>query len=748
MKPEPAFKLVEKYWGGWARGQAHPTIPAEPAPSGPLYIHAPWETETLPLVAVGFRGPAAYPTRDNPNAGDAQALDVLGAYAFSPSSALYQRLVVKEQKAESLFASFPDSVDPGLLTLQAQVKAKADMAYVRDAIQAELAALRTMPADPARIAAIRSNLKYGFASGLDNTVSIADAVVEVVAATRTVETLNEIYRRYDQVTAADITRVANKYFNDRGMIVTTLAYGDIPEAARVKGSVDGMLAGVPGGATPAPSTPAATAVSRPAAKPAKAFKDLIQPTPAALVNLRLQFRTGAVDDPAGKEGLATLTAQMVTAAGSKAMTYQQIQQALFPMAAGFSATVDKEMTTFSGGVHRDNLDALFDIIAGQLLDPGFRDEDFARVRTSLLNAIRVSLRGNNDEELGNEVFYERIYAGHPYGVLTQGHGASVARLTLDDVRAFHKAHYTQRNLTFGLAGGASAAFIARAKADLAANLPVTPSPARTIPPAAKLAGLDITLVQKPVIAAAITLGFPIDVKRGDPDFVSLYLARSYLGEHRNSSSYLFQRLREIRGMNYGDYAYTEYFPNGGGLTFPPANVARSQQAFRIWIRPVPPEQTHFALRIGKYEFDKLVRDGVSQADFDATSKFLNKSTGLITARQGTRLGYSLDQAFYGQKDFTAYIRDGLKGLTRAKVNAAIKRHLGGRNLAMVVVTPQADALAAAILAETPSPIKYASEKPAAILAEDKIIERYPLGARAENLRIVPVAKVFEESLFS
>jgi hypothetical protein len=55
------------------------------------------------------------------------------------------------------------------------VKNKADLAYVRDAVQQELAKLRTQPADPARIADIRSSLKYGFAGALDNTESVAGA---------------------------------------------------------------------------------------------------------------------------------------------------------------------------------------------------------------------------------------------------------------------------------------------------------------------------------------------------------------------------------------------------------------------------------------------------------------------------------------------------------------------------------------------------------------------------------------------
>ncbi len=746
VDPERAFALVEKYWGGWAKGGPVPQVPTEPTPNGPLYAHVPWASETLPWMTVGFRGPAAYPTPGNPNAGDQQVLDIIGAYAFSESSPLFQRLVLREQKVEMVGSYFPDRVDPGLITVISQVKDKADMAYVRDAIQQELASLRAGPADPGRLQAIRSALKYGFAAALDNTAAVAGAVAPYVAATRSVDTVNEVYRMYDRVTPEDVQRVANKYFVDRGMIVTTLAHGDIPAAAKETGSVDAKLAATsPMVGAAASAAPQIARRTPPASAPRPAFKEIIQKTPAPLIDARLTFRTGAADDPEGKEGLAALTAQMVANGGSKAMTFEQIQMALFPMAAGFGAMVDKEMTTFAGKVHRDNADAWYDIVAGQLLDPGFREEDFTRIKTSLVNAIRVGLRGNNDEELGNEVFYERIYADHPYGHLNAGHAQAVEKLTLDDVRAFHKARYTQANLTLGLAGAVSDDFLAKARADLAANLPAGGARPTAIPDARKPQGLDVTLVKKDTRAAAITMGFPIDVTRGHPDFVALNLVRSYFGEHRSSTSYLYQRIREIRGMNYGDYAYIEYFPGGMFSFAPPPNVARSEQAFRIWLRPVPPEHAHFTMRVAKYELDKLVRDGMTEADFEATRKSLNKATSLLTAQQGVRLGYAIDQQFYGVGDYTAYIRDGLAKLTRAQVNVAIKRHLGAPGMSIAVVTPQAEALRTALLADAPSPMTYASPKPDEIVAEDKLIAVYPMKTNA--VRIVPVDRVFEDDIF-
>ena len=71
-------------------------------------------------------------------------------------------------------------------------------------------------------------------------------------------------------------------------------------------------------------------------------------------------------DPLGKDGLAYVTAQMLANAGSKKHDYDEIIAALYPMAAGVGASVDKHMTVFSGTVHRDNLAPYYDLLREML----------------------------------------------------------------------------------------------------------------------------------------------------------------------------------------------------------------------------------------------------------------------------------------------------------------------------------------------------------------------------------------------
>ncbi len=262
----------------------------------------------------------------------------------------------------------------------------------------------------------------------------------------------------------------------------------------------------------------------------------------------------------------------------------------------------------------------------------------------------------------------------------------------------------------------------------------------------------VTLVSKPETrATAISFGFPIEVTRSHPDFVALDVVRSWLGEHRNSSAHLFQRMREARGMNYGDYAYTEYFPRGMYLTQPEPNLVRQSQLFQIWIRPVPNEQAHFALRIARYELDTLLRDGMLEADFEGTRAFLSKYAALLTATQSRALGYAVDQQAYGLDGFVDWYRAELESLTLDDVNRAMRQHLAGadgrlRPQEIVVVTPQAEALRDALVSGKPSPIAYASDKPDEIYVEDQVISTYPLRLSADDVRIVDVEDVFEGPL--
>lgn len=461
-----------------------------------------------------------------------------------------------------------------------------------------------------------------------------------------------------------------------------------------------------------------------------------------LVTIRIVFTTGAASDPADKPGAASFTASMLSKGGTKTMTFKQITDALYPMAAAIDSYSDKEMTTFVGETHVDNLDKFYGLMKDAILNPGWRSEDFTRLRDQQVNALRVSLRGNNDEELGKEALYNAIYKGHPYGHEDLGTVSALQKMTIGDLETFYKKHYTQANLIIGLAGGYPAGFADRVKKDFAV-LPEGPADKFDLPEPAALYHYQAVIIEKDTRSVAWSLGFPIHLKRGDPDFPALLLAQSWLGQHRESGGRLYNRMRELRGLNYGDYAYIEYFPRGMFQFEPDPNIARHQQIFQIWIRPIEMPNAVFGLRLAMYELDKLVKEGIPAPDFEKTRSFLSKYINILTKTKSAELGYAIDSRYYGMPEYNEYLKSALAKLTVDDVNRVVKKYLHSDNLQIIGVGKDAAAIKAAITSAAASPIHYNSPKPQDITDEDKKVEVWPFALKPEDVTVIPVNTVFE-----
>jgi zinc protease len=466
------------------------------------------------------------------------------------------------------------------------------------------------------------------------------------------------------------------------------------------------------------------------------------PSRAPQVDFRIVFTTGAAYDPSGKPGLASLTAALIAGGGTRELTYKQLLDAMFPMAATVTSQVDKEMITFRGSTDIRNLEKYYALFRSILLSPGWREDDLRRIKDRSINYLRVGLRESNEEELAKEILYQTIFDGRPYGRYSGGTVSSLESMTMGDLRRFYESEFTQTNLVIGIGGGYPAGFPERVKKDFEVLAQGAPSP-RAAPPARTVGSPRVVLIEKQTRSVAISLGTTINVKRGDPDYPALLVAQCYLGQHRASGGRLFDRMREVRGLNYGDYAYIEYFPQGMFRLDPEPNLAREQQIFQIWIRPVPPPAAHFALRLALFELDKLIRDGLTPEAFERTRSFLTKNVNLLIKTKQAQLGYAIDSLYYGIPDYNSYVRKSLAKLTVKDVNAAIQRHLRTDDLRIVAVAQNCEALKNKLASNALSPMTYNSPKPEDVMEEDKIVERFRIDLKPESVQIVRVETLFE-----
>ena len=739
---EETFALVKKYWGDWERSDYEAEIPVEPPLEGPKYEHLVWEGPTQPWLFMTYRGPAYVPTEK-----DMPALDLISSVYFSESSELYQKLVIQDQAVDQLWGYFPDQKDPGMLLIAARLTDIKNAVNVSDSVNATLAKARTQLVSETKVAETKSRLRYGFTSQLDNSSGIAEMLAKFVHFSRTPETINEVYATYDSLTSSDLRDAANRYFVDSQRVTVTLSNDKSVEGIDGMASVDELVA-----ATEMSQAPAASAVAKPVAEllvgetddPVPVSFVARQSATSPLVDVAFVVHTGGGFDPGGKKGLAAITAAMISEGGSEAMTIEEINEAMYPIAAGFSAQVDKEMTRLAGQVHRDNLDTWYSLVRGQLLFPAWSESDFDRIKTRLINAIRTDLVGNNDEELGKEALYAATYGSeHPYGSYNLGNVSDLEAITLDDVKDFYRSNYTVANITVGLAGGYPDGFPEALGNDLQ-KLQAGERLELAVPAAPSPDGREALLIEKETPAVAVSFGFPIELRRGDPDWVALWLARSYFGEHRNSNSHLYKRIRETRGMNYGDYAYIEYFPRGMFQFHPDTNLGRQQQIFQVWLRPLRDNNdAHFATRTAMFELEKLVNNGMSESDFETTRAYLSKFVSLLMDGQSRQLGYAFDSQYYGTEKFSDYVRDSLSKLTLADVNRVIRENLQTEDVQFVFVTKDAADLQQRLISDQASPMTYDADKSQELLDEDTTISSSVLGFTEDKVTIVKAGQVFQ-----
>ncbi|WP_075593817.1 pitrilysin family protein [Pseudoalteromonas sp. PAB 2.2] len=720
VDPQETMAMVKKHWGNWKKGDYQADIPVEPKQQAPKYIHE--QNDGLPghWLLVSYKGTAWDPTQK-----DRAALDLISQLYFSNNSALYQELVVDKQIASQMFTYNPDTKDPGLLHVFVKVENEADLAKARDAINRTYVQARTELVDAQKLADLKSNLKYSFINGLDSSQSIASTLASYMHFERDPEVINQLYATADSITPEDIKAIANKYFVDSSR--TTVTMSALDNVAGFEQEVD-LNAAV---------------ASTEQAPTERHFKVLDKTNSSPLVDVNWLFNTGAAADPAGKKGVAALTAAMLAKGGSETMSYKDIQKALYPLAGSFGYQIDKEMISLRGRVHKDNAAQWYALVSEQLLNPGFREDDFKRLKKELIDSIKAGLKASNDEELGKEVLYHQLYKGHPYESYNYGDLSDLEALTLDDVKAFYDKQFTQSKLTVGLIGAIPSDVKSAMLKDLT-SLPQGKESRLVIPDAPALSGHHATIVEKSAQSTAVSFGFPIETIRSSEDWTALWLVRSYFGEHRSSNSFLYQRIRQTRGMNYGDYAYIEYFPRGMFQTKPDANLGRSEQIFQVWLRPLRSNNdAHFATRTALFELDKLIKNGISKDDFEATRNFLINFVPQMVASQDRQLGYALDSEFYNTESFVDYVRGKLEKLTLEDVNRVIRENLQTDNIHYVFITGDGKDMQKRLASEQTSPMVYNAEKPAELVAEDNVIADYKLAIPAKNISVVDVEKVFQ-----
>jgi zinc protease len=346
--------------------------------------------------------------------------------------------------------------------------------------------------------------------------------------------------------------------------------------------------------------------------------------------------------------------------------------------------------------------------------------------------------------------------------MVSGKSESVKSITLEDAKEHYAKFFGKNRLMVGIAGNYSIDFRNQLLNDLRTlpdgapyldmkQIPATPD------------GIDVQIITKDAFGSAIFMGFPMDVTRSSDDFAALMVANSYLGEHRKSYGLLYDKIRTTRSMNYGDYSYIEWYDNGGSNMLPPPGVPRLTNYFSMWIRPVQIAKqlqqqyaelkdvkighAHFAIRLALREVDKLLKNGMSKTDFEATREFLRSYIKLYVQSPSSRLGYLMDSKYYGRTDYIDELDKLLAKLTLDDVNKAVKKYWQINSMKITIITDksEADELAKSLKENTYSPMSYSNlvkaGLPKEVLAEDEEVANFKLNVK--NVTIIKTEETFK-----
>jgi zinc protease len=277
---------------------------------------------------------------------------------------------------------------------------------------------------------------------------------------------------------------------------------------------------------------------------------LVQNPGLPLVSVNVLMMVGREANPAGKGGLAALTANLLdegttTKSGSQLAAEAAMLGAKLSVGQGDEAgwvSVD----ALTGAALAPTLDLLADVT----LRPKFSDSEFKRVKTETLTAIQSQRAEPRD--VVRRVFSSQLFGGaHPYGVPSIGSEASVGAIAAADVKKFYGTWWHSKNAAIVVAGAVTQAELQPLLEARFGGWKAGKSTRASVPAPAPLAKTRVVFVEQPgAVQAVIRLG-TVGPNRTSPDFMAANTAGTLLAGM--FSSRVNMNLREEKGWSYGAF---------------------------------------------------------------------------------------------------------------------------------------------------------------------------------------------------
>ncbi|MEQ1757710.1 MAG: pitrilysin family protein [Vicinamibacterales bacterium] len=386
-----------------------------------------------------------------------------------------------------------------------------------------------------------------------------------------------------------------------------------------------------------------------------------------LVQVNLLVLGGSGDDPVGKFGVASLTAGMLDEGAGNRSSLQIADEVEF-LGATLAATSSFDASAVRLNVPVARLDAALNVMADVAIRPTFPETDLERVRRERLTSL---LQARDDPESIVPLAFQRLVFGatHRYGTSATGSEASVARLTRDDLLAFHRQWYQPSSSRFVVVGNISAdAAVAQLQRAFGAWTGPAAVARTRVSEAPQIASTRIFIVDHPDAAQSqIRIG-NVGVSRAAPDFFALEVLNAILGG--SFTSRLNQNLREEHQYTYGAASRFDMRLSAGPFVAAAGvQTDKTAEALREFMKeltamsaPVPADELARARNYLALGFP---------ADFETTRDLAVRLEELII--------YGLPDDYHSR-----YVAN-IQAVTVGEVQAAARAHILTNRLAIVIV---------------------------------------------------------------
>jgi len=384
------------------------------------------------------------------------------------------------------------------------------------------------------------------------------------------------------------------------------------------------------------------------------------------VVMKVLVKAGSVYDTDKKAGEAYLLSQLLPE-GARGMTGLQISQALDFMGSDLDIMCGKDYAALTLVTLKEHLEESFKILALVLTQPTLSKDEFDRIKREVVGEL---LKEEEDPGLvASRAFDEALFKGYPYHRPEKGYVKAVEALTLKDVRGFYERFYHPNFAMFSVAGDVTQDEVQGLMDKYLKGWLPSERPLPSLSDPLPLPEGGETILEKGVTQANIILGH-FGVKRGDPDFVKVYVMNQILGGG-GLTSRLFQKIREEGGFSYSIYSY--YQPTYW------------RGAFRVVLQ-TKNERAQEAIKEVKEVLIEYRNKGPSREELEDAKRYLTGSFPLKLDTNQEIADYMAFAAFHGLGThyFVEFPQE-IQGVTLEEVKEAARKYLHPEKLLVVVV---------------------------------------------------------------